>query len=136
MFAILASPQKLRLRVAAGLAGEVDPLGLADDEVVGGPAVDDEGRHLDLEVGPPAPHGVGVDLAHVPAPVHLLHVGDVQLPLLVLAVAQRHALVPRDDAVVDGHDGLGVHPHPRNLQHEHQSELSNRSRGRGAIIST
>ena len=48
VFAILASPQQLRLRVAAGLAGEVDPLGLADDEVVGGPAVDDEGWHLDL----------------------------------------------------------------------------------------
>ena len=53
---------------------------------------------LDLEVAPLAPHGVGVDLAHVPAPVHLLHVGDVQLPLLVLPVRERHALVAGDDA--------------------------------------
>ena len=70
---------------------------------------------LDLEVPSLAPHGVGVDLAHVPAPVHLLHVGDVKLPLLVLPVGQGHALVPGDDAVVDGQDGLRVHPHPRNL---------------------
>ena len=55
-------------------------------------------HHLDLEVSPLAPHGVGVDLAHVPAPVHLLHVGDVELPLLVLAVGERHALVAGDDA--------------------------------------
>ena len=70
---------------------------------------------LDLEVPSLAPHGVGVDLAHVPAPVHLLHVGDVKLPLLVLPVGQGHALVTGDDAVVDGQDGLRVHPHPRNL---------------------
>ena len=39
----------------------------------------------------------------------------MKLPLLVLPVGQGHPLVPGDDAVVDGHDGLGVHPHPGNL---------------------
>ena len=53
---------------------------------------------LDLQVSPLAPHGVGVDLAHVPAPVHLLHIGDMQLPLLVLPVRERHPLVTGDDA--------------------------------------
>ena len=70
---------------------------------------------LHLQVPPPAPHGVRVDLAHVPAPVNLLGVGDVQLPLLVLSVRERHSLVPGDDAVVDGENGLGVHPHPGHL---------------------
>ena len=71
---------------------------------------------MHLQVSPPTPHRVSVDLTHVVTSVNLLGVGDVQLPLLVLAVAQRHALVPRDDAVVDGEDGLGVHPDPGNLE--------------------
>ena len=71
---------------------------------------------MHLQVSSPAPHGVRVDLAHVPAPVNLLGVGDVQLPLLVLSVRERHSLVPGDDAVVDGEDGLGVHPDPGNLE--------------------
>ena len=70
---------------------------------------------LHLQVSSPAPHGVSVDLTHVPASVLLLHVSNVQLPLLVFPVGERHPLVPGDDAVVDGQDGLGVHPHPGNL---------------------
>ena len=70
---------------------------------------------MNLQVSSPAPHGVGVDLAHVPASVLLLHISNVQLPLLVFPVGERHPLVPRDDAVVDGQDGLGVHPHPGDL---------------------
>ena len=71
---------------------------------------------LDLEVSPLAPHGVGVNLAHVPAPVHLLHVGDVQLPLLVFPMGEGHALVAGDDAVVNRHDSLSVHSDPGNLE--------------------
>ena len=73
---------------------------------------------LDLQVSSPAPHGVGIDLTHVPASVLLLHVSNVQLPLFVLPVGERHPLVPGDDAVVDGQDGLGVHPHPGNLENK------------------
>ena len=31
-------------------------------------------------------------------------------------MGQGDPLIPGDDAVVDGEDGLGVHPHPRNLK--------------------
>ena len=116
VFPVLAFPEDLGLRVTPGLAGQVHPLLLPHDEVIGGAAVDDGGGHLDLEVSPLAPHGVGVDLAHVPAPVHLLHVGDVQLPLLVFPVGEGHALVAGDDAVVDGHNSLSVHSDPGNLE--------------------
>ena len=67
---------------------------------------------LYLYVPPLAPHGVRIDLAHVPPTVNLLHIGDVELPLLVLPVGEGDPLVPGDDAVVDGQDGLRVHPHP------------------------
>ena len=112
---VLSPPQDLRLREAPGLAGQVHSLLLPDDQVVGCLAVDDGGRNMNLQVAPPASHGVGVDLTHVPASVLLLHVSNVELPLLVLPVGERHPLVPGDDAVVDGQDGLGVHPHPGNL---------------------
>ena len=115
MFAVLAFPEDLRLRVTPGLTGQIHSLLLPHDEVIGCAAVDDGGGHLDLEVSPLAPHGVGVDLAHVPAPVHLLHVGDVQLPLLVFPVGEGHALVAGDDAVVDGHNSLSVYSDPSNL---------------------
>ena len=70
---------------------------------------------MHLQVSPPTPHRVSVDLTHVVTSVNLLGVGDVKLPLLVFPVGERHPLVPGDDAVVDGQDGLGVHPHPGNL---------------------
>ena len=54
-------------------------------------------------------------LTHVPAAVHLLHVSDVELPLLVFPVGEGDPLVAGDDAVVDGKDGLGVHPDPGDL---------------------
>ena len=71
---------------------------------------------MHLQVSPPTPHRAGVDLTHVVTSVNLLGVGDVKLPLLVFPVGERHPLVPGDDAVVDGQDGLGVHPHPGNLE--------------------
>ena len=44
-FAVLSPPQDLRLRVAAGLAGQVDSLLLPHHEVVRTPSVHDTGRH-------------------------------------------------------------------------------------------
>ena len=114
-FSILSFPNYLRFRISTCLTREINTFPLPDNQVIGGPAVNDGWRHLNLEVASLAPHGVGVDLAHVPASVHLLDIGDVKLPLLVLSVGQGHSLVPRDDAVVDRHDGLGVHSHPGNL---------------------
>ena len=70
---------------------------------------------LHLQVSSPAPHGVSVDLTHVVTSVSLLGVGDVQLPLLVFPVGEGDPLVAGDDAVVDGEDGLGVHPDPGHL---------------------
>ena len=71
---------------------------------------------LNLKVTSFTSHGVRVNLTHVPASVNLLDICDVELPLLVLTVGQGHPLVPGDDAVVDGEDSLGVHPHPSNLK--------------------
>ena len=45
VFPVLAFPEYLRLGVSPGLAGQVHPLPLPDDEVVGGAAVDDRGGH-------------------------------------------------------------------------------------------
>ena len=39
----------------------------------------------------------------------------MELPLLVFPVGEGDPLVAGDDAVVDGEDGLGVHPYPGNL---------------------
>ena len=46
-FAVLSPPEDLRLRVAAGLAGQVDSLLLPHHEVVRAPPVHDTGRHWD-----------------------------------------------------------------------------------------
>lgn len=59
----------------------------------------------------------GVDLAHVPALVLLLHVVDVQKPRPVLVVRHRDARIPGDDVVVHSQDGRLLEVHPRNLQH-------------------
>ena len=56
-----------------------------------------------------------VDLAHVPPPVILVHVVDVQSPDLLVMVGEGDSLVPRDDVVVNRHDGLGVNPDPGDL---------------------
>ena len=39
----------------------------------------------------------------------------MELPLLVFPVGEGDPLVAGDDAVVDGEDGLGVHPDPGHL---------------------
>lgn len=59
----------------------------------------------------------GVDLAHVPALVFLLHVVDVQKPRSVLVVRHRDTRIPGDDVVVHSQDGRLLEVHPRNLQH-------------------
>jgi hypothetical protein len=59
----------------------------------------------------------GVDLAHVPALVLLLHVVDVQKPRPVLVVRHRDARIPGDDMVVHSQDCRLLKVHPRNLQH-------------------
>lgn len=73
-----------------------------------------------LKVALPHPHGVGVDLTHVPAAITLLHVLEVKVPGAVVVVRQRDAGVLRDHVVVDGQDGLGVHAHPRYLPRDTQ----------------
>ena len=116
-FSILSFPNNLRFWISTCFTREVDTFPFSDYEVVGGSAVNDGWRNLDLQVSSLTSHGVSVDLTHVPASVNLLDVGDVKLPLLVLPVGEGHPLVPGDDAVVNGHDGLGVHPHPGNLKY-------------------
>ena len=117
-FSILSFPNNLRFWISTCFTREVDTFPLSDNEVVGGSAVNDGWRNLDLQVSSLTSHGVSVDLTHVPASVNLLDIGDVELPLLVLTVGEGHPLVPGDDAVVNGHDGLGVHPYPGNLKNK------------------
>jgi len=68
-----------------------------------------------LDVSNSGPHRIRVDLAHVPSPVVLLDVCDVQIPGAVVVEGQRNAGVLGDDVVVDGQNCLRVHSHPRNL---------------------
>lgn len=58
----------------------------------------------------------GVDLAHVPAFIFLLHVADVKEPRTVLVVCDRDAWVTRDHVVVNRQDGGLLEVHPRNLK--------------------
>ena len=60
-------------------------------------------------------HRVRVDLTHVPASVTLLGTVEVEIPLVLPRPGERDPGVPGDDVVVDGQDGLSVHPHPGNL---------------------
>lgn len=69
-----------------------------------------------LQVPLTASHRVRVHLTHVPAPVLLVYVLDVQIPRPVIVVGQRHPRVLGDDVVVDGQDRLGVHSNPRHLR--------------------
>lgn len=61
-------------------------------------------------------HGVGVHLAHVPSLVRLLDVFDPEYPVPLLRVRDAHAVVLRDDVVLDGENRLGVYTQPRDLQ--------------------
>ena len=60
-------------------------------------------------------HRVGVDLTHVPASVALLGTVQVEVPLVLPRPGQRDPGVPGDDVVVDGENGLSVHPDPGHL---------------------
>ena len=64
----------------------------------------------------PVPHGVGVDLTHVPAPVTLLDAVEVEVPLVLAGPGERDPGVAGDHVVVDGEDGLGIHSNPSNLR--------------------
>lgn len=68
-----------------------------------------------MQIALPGAHGIRVDLAHVPPPVHLLYVLDVQIPRAVVVVRQADARVLSYYVVVDAEDRLGVHSYPRNL---------------------
>jgi hypothetical protein len=52
---------------------------LPDDKVCGALGVEDGWGHHHLQVGTPAPHGVRVHLAHVPATIRLLIEGHLFL---------------------------------------------------------
>ena len=68
-----------------------------------------------LHIAGPVHHGVRVDLTHIPAPVTLLGAVQVEIPLVLTRPGQRDPGVPGDDVVVDGENGLSVHPDPGHL---------------------
>ena len=72
-----------------------------------------------LDVAGPVDHRVRVDLTHVPPAVTLLGTVEVEVPLVLPGPGERYPGVPGDDVVVDGQDGLSVHPHPGNLRQHH-----------------
>ena len=61
-------------------------------------------------------HWVSVYLTHVPAPVALLDAVEVEIPLVLPGPRQGDPGVAGNHVVVDGEDGLGVHPDPGNLR--------------------
>ena len=63
-------------------------------------------------------HRVRVDLTHVPASVALLGTVEVEVPLVLPQPREGDPGVPGDHVIVDGQDGLSVHPHPGNLQQD------------------
>lgn len=85
-FVVLAFPHNLRPRGASGLARHVDGTALLDHDIRGSAGIDDGGRDDDLEKTPFAPHGVGVDLTHVPASIRLLYIVEMQPPDFVVVV--------------------------------------------------
>ena len=62
-------------------------------------------------------HGVGVDLAHVVAPVLRGHLLDVEAPRVVVVVLDLEPRDPGDDALADRQDHLPVDVHPGHLAH-------------------
>lgn len=67
------------------------------------------GTHLAL-------HRIGVQLAHVTAPVVLRHRLHVQIPCVLVGMGDGYARIVRDDVLVNGLDGFGVRLHPADLQ--------------------
>lgn len=61
-------------------------------------------------------HRVSIYLAHVLAPVLLLHTLDVEVPGGVVAMGHGHAWVVSDHVLVDRLDGLRVRLHPAHLE--------------------
>ena len=133
---VLSPPDDVRWRVAAGVTGESHVVSLPHHHVLGLPGLHYGGRHWggqesgqslplysvlltglthNLHVARPVNHRVGVDLTHVPAPVALLGTVQVEVPLVLPRPGQRDPGVPGDDVVVDGENGLSVHPDPGHL---------------------
>lgn len=61
-------------------------------------------------------HRHRVDLAHVAAPIALLDIPNVKDKVAIVAVAQRNPVIPRDDMVMNGQNGFGLHFDPSSLQ--------------------
>ena len=62
-----------------------------------------------------APHGLGVELAHVAAVVGLLQLSDVDAPGVLQVVADADPRVGRHHLVMHRQDGAGVGLHPAHL---------------------
>ena len=114
-FPSFPSPGNRGLWLPNRQALECRVLALVDQQVLTTELVPDVGRHDHLQEAHLALHGVTVDLAHVPASVGLLHLPDAQLPDAFLRGTDADAVVLGDDLVLDGEDGLGVHPEPGHL---------------------
>ena len=69
-----------------------------------------------LEEACDAGHGIGVDLAHVPAPVADLRLADVECPGAVPTVRHCDPVVLRDYVAGDRQDRLRVDAQPGHLQ--------------------
>lgn len=72
----------------------------------------------DLQVSLSASHGIGVDLAHVPSSVDLLHILNVKVPSAVIGERKAYTWILGDDVVVYRQYRLGVDAYPRNLRTE------------------
>lgn len=62
-----------------------------------------------LEVADLALHGISVDLTHVPAPIRLPYLSDVQVPCPVVTVRHADPVILRDHVTSDRQNGLRVY---------------------------
>jgi hypothetical protein len=71
-----------------------------------------------LQVPLLAGHRNGVDLTHVPSPVGLLDISEMQKPRPVVVECDGHPLVLGNNLVVNAEDGLSDHLDPGHLEEE------------------
>lgn len=76
-----------------------------------------------LQISLPRPHGIGINLAHVPSSIWLFDLPDVQVPAAMVVVSQHNSRILSDDIVMNAEDRLCVNSYPRDLNQIYSKKL-------------
>lgn len=68
-----------------------------------------------LQVSLSTSHRVRVDLTHVPSPIFLVHISDVQIPWPMIVIGKSYPRILGNNVVVNRQNRLSVHTDPSNL---------------------